>query len=67
MVEIKSFMKKPKHKKIQINDYMQHWLYSTPTGHILRIVDGKDNTWEIVLNWKTYRRTRDVKFLTGSN
>ena len=60
-------MKKPKHTKIEINDYMQHWLHSTQTGHVLRIVDGKDNTWEIILNWKKYRRTRDVTFKTGIN
>ena len=46
----------PRKKKIIINDYMQHWIESTETGHIIKIVDGKDNTWNIVCNWKKYRR-----------
>ena len=43
-------------KKIIIDDYMQHWIESTETGHIIKIVDGNDNTWNIVCNWKKYRR-----------
>ena len=35
---------------------MQHWIISTPVGNEIRIVDGKDNTWVIKCNWKTYRR-----------
>jgi hypothetical protein len=47
----------PKHTKIVINDYMQHWVVSTANGHEIRIVDGKDNTWLIKCSWKKYRRT----------
>ena len=47
---------KNKKTKIVINDYMQHWVVSTPIGNEIRIVDGKDNTWTIKCNWKTYRR-----------
>jgi hypothetical protein len=36
---------------------MQHWIESTLTGHIIKIVDGDDNTWNIACNWKRYRRT----------
>ncbi len=35
---------------------MQHWVHSKENGHEIRIVDGKDNTWTIKCNWKTYRR-----------
>lgn len=48
---------KPKKTKIIIKDYMQHWIDSTPTGHVIKIVDGSDNTWNIVCDWKKYRRT----------
>ena len=47
----------PKHTKITINDYMQHWVHSKINGQEIRIVDGKDNTWTIKCNWKKYRRT----------
>ena len=50
-------MPKPKHTKIVINDYMQHWVISAPDGNEIRIVDGDDNTWKIVCKWKKYRRT----------
>lgn len=49
-------VRKSKQTKIVINDYMQHWVISTPIGNEIRIVDGKDNTWVIKCNWKTYRR-----------
>lgn len=48
--------RKSKKRKIIINDYMQHWIHSTETGHVFKIVDGKDNVLEIECNWKTYRR-----------
>jgi hypothetical protein len=55
-------MPKPKHTKIVINDYMQHWIISTESGCEIRIVDGKDNTWKIHCNWKTYKRTGRFSF-----
>jgi hypothetical protein len=48
---------KPKKTKIIIENYMQHWIESTLTGHVIKIVDGDDNTWNIACNWKRYRRT----------
>ena len=55
-------MPKSKHTKIVINDYMQHWVMSTATGCEIRICDGKDNTWKIHCNWKTYKRTGVFSF-----
>jgi hypothetical protein len=55
-------MPKPKHTKIVINDYMQHWIISTESGCEIRICDGKDNTWKIYCNWKTYKRTGVFSF-----
>ena len=50
-------VRKNKNTKIVINDYMQHWVISTEKGCEIRIVDGQDNTWKLVCNWKKYRRT----------